>query len=76
MADSYAVQLERVQAAIKRVLEKGESYEIATNGTSRRWSLSDLETLRDYERDLRLKVDAEAAGRRGGIRVTRGIAAW
>lgn len=74
--ETYTVQLERVQAAIAKVEEKGQSVEIASDGTSRRYTRADLATLYKRERDLRPLAASESTGRRRGIRVSQGIARW
>lgn len=63
MAETYAVQLDRVQTAIKAIEERGQAYEIE----GRRLTRGDLKTLYDRERELRRNVAREA---RGGVRVT------
>jgi hypothetical protein len=63
--ESYTTQLERVQAAIADIEERGQSYDI--NGRS--LSRADLKTLYAREERLRKLANRESAG---GIRV-RGV---
>lgn len=64
--ESYAVQLERVQAAIARI----ESGAQRVDYEGRHVTYADLSVLYAREKDLRLKVERE--GRSGGIRVRLG----
>jgi len=66
VAESYTVQLERVQAAIGAIESGNQSYSIL----GRSFTKADLQTLYDREAFLRTKVAKEA---RGGMRVARGI---
>ncbi len=65
MAETYAVQLERVQAAIAAIESGAQSYSIAGRSLSR----ADLNTLYEREKWLRAMVDRAT---RNGIRVRLG----
>lgn len=66
MAESYAEQLDRVQAAIAAIEEGEQAYSL--NG--RTVSYADLQTLYQREKWLRRMVDRE---RRGGVRMRQGV---
>jgi hypothetical protein len=66
MAETYTVQLERVQAAIAEIESGCQSYQIK----DRQMAKANLETLYKREEKLRVLAAREAGG--GGIRV-RGI---
>jgi hypothetical protein len=66
MAESYATQLDRVQAAIAKIEAGSQSYTI--DGVS--YTRADLATLYRRERELRTLVDRAT---RGGIRMQQGV---
>lgn len=65
--ESYATQLERVQTAIKKIEEGGQSYSVEGNAFTR----ADLPTLYKRETELRGMVEREARG--GGMRIRQGV---
>lgn len=66
MAESYSVQLDRVQAAIAAIESGSQSYTLL----GRTFSKADYSALVSREKWLRGKVSQEA---RGGLRVQRAI---
>ena len=66
MAETYAVQLDRVQAAIAAIEGGNQSYTLL----NRTFTKADLRTLYERERWLRSQVAKQAAG---GIRTVRAI---
>lgn len=66
MAESYSVQLDRVQAAISAIESGNQSYTVL----SRTFTKADLRVLYEREKWLRSQVAKQAAG---GIRVQRVI---
>jgi len=65
MPTSYADQLASVQATIAKIEKSGQSYEIGTDGSSRRMVRGDLATLYEREKYLRGMAKREASGRSG-----------
>ena len=61
---TYTEQLEEVQAAITAIMTGGQEYTIG----SRSYKAADLETLRKFEADLRIRADRET-NNSGGIRI-------
>lgn len=59
--ETYQVQLERVQAAIAKIEQGGQAYDIA----SRHMQRAELKTLYDREAYLRPLAAQETAGRTG-----------
>lgn len=72
MAETYAQQLDRVQATIAKIEQTGQAYQQGNDGSSRQMTRADLETLYERERYLRGMAKREARGRRG-IGVVRGV---
>ena len=68
--ESYATQLERVQAAIAAVEANGQAYEIGSDGVTRRRQRADLAVL--YAREERLRGLA-ARETNGGGRVRQTV---
>lgn len=66
MAETYSVQLDRVQAAIAAIEAGNQSYTVL----NRTFSKADLRTLYEREKWLRGQVAKEA---RGGLRLQRVI---
>jgi hypothetical protein len=64
MPQTYAQQLEEVQAAISAVMS-GQSYEINTAGGTRKLVRANLRELTDREKTLRTLAAREAGG--GGL---------
>lgn len=69
MADSYATQLTRVQAAIENILNGAQEHTVSSNGGSRSIKNADLETLFRQEARLLKLVRRE---NKGGIIVRGG----
>ena len=68
---TYAEQLERVQAAIAKIEEGAQSVKVETGiGTTRDYGFADLEVLHRREKYLRGMVAREERG--GGMRVRYG----
>lgn len=62
--EALQTQLERVQAAIAAIEERGQATSIGTSGATRTLTRGDLGTLYKRERDLKRRIGRETNGGR------------